>query len=370
MLWGITPAYALNKDDISAECACVIEAKTGKVLFEKNKNKQHAMASTTKIMTGIIALEETNPDDIITMTITASKTEGSSIYLEPGEKIYMRDLIFGLMLNSGNDAAVAIAEHISGTPAEFCKKMNEKAQELCLLNTNFKNPNGLYEEGHFTTAHDLAKLTQYAMKNKEFREIVSTKEKKITLVEPARELYFSNHNKLLWDYDGAIGVKTGYTTDTGRCLVSAAEKNGTTLYCVTLDAPGDWADHTKILDYCFSKLESRVIIEQGQVLKTVKIGEKLYDFIANSDSLISYDKGTTAQTLVNLKLPKNISGPFAKGEKIGVAEVIFGGEVLDSVDIIASEDVPKDENTEYHPYKNQGFFRKLWENILKFFLYA
>ena len=370
LVFSYSTCYALTESDISAECACVIESKTGKVLFDKNKDMRHAMASTTKIMTGIIALEEADADEIVTMSITASKTEGSSIYLEPGEKIYMRDLVYGLMLNSGNDAAVAIAEHISGTPAEFCRKMNEKADELGLSDTNFKNPNGLYEEGHFTTAHDLARLTQYAMKSKEFREIVSTKEKKIILAEPARELYFSNHNKLLWDYNGAIGVKTGYTTDTGRCLVSAAEKNGTTLYCVTLDAPGDWSDHTKMLDYCFSKLESRVIIEQGQVLKSVRVGEKLYDFVASSDSLISYAKGTTARTLVNLKLPKKISGPFEKGEKIGVAEVIFGGEILDTVDIIASEDVPKDTNTEYYSWQNQGFFEKLWDNILKFFLYA
>lgn len=367
---GNADAYALTQDDISAECACVIEAKTGKVIFEKNKDTRHAMASTTKIMTGIIALEESKPDDIVTMSYQASNTEGSSIYLQPDEKIYMKDLVFGLMLNSGNDAAVAIAEHISTTTEEFCKKMNEKAAELGLLNTNFKNPNGLFEDGHYTTAHDLAKLTQYAMKNKVFREIVATKEKKVTLAEPARELYFSNHNKLLQEYDGAIGVKTGYTTDTGRCLVSAAEKNGTTLYCVTLDAPNDWSDHKKMLDYCFSRLEPRIIIEQGQVLKSARINGKLYDFVALSDSLISYEKGTTAKTLVNLKLPKEMTGPFEKGEKIGVAEVIFGGEILDTVDIVSSEDVPANAKIEYENTKKKGFFKKLRDITLKFFLYA
>ena len=208
------------------------------------------------------------------------------------------------------------------------------------------------------------------MKNELFRQIVGTKEKSVTLTDSARELYFSNHNKLLWDYEGAIGVKTGYTTDTGRCLVSAAEKNGVTLYCVTLDAPNDWEDHTRMLDFGFSKVESRIIIEQGQVLKNARIGDKLYDFIAATDSVIAYDVGNTAKTLVNIKMPKKLTGPYEKGEKIGVAEVIFGGEVLDTVDIISAETVAAHQKTEYVKNRKQSFLEKFWDTILKFFLYA
>lgn len=367
----MTPhVFALSESDISAECACLIEAKTGKILFSKNKDLKHAMASTTKIMTAIIALEECDPNEVVCMSATAVATEGSSVYMQSGEKIKMIDLIYGLMLNSGNDAAVAIAEHISGGTDAFCQKMNEKAASLGLSNTNFKNPNGLYDENHYTSAHDLAILTRYAMKNDSFREIVGTKTKTVVLEETARELYFSNHNKMLWNYEGAIGVKTGYTKDTGRCLVSAAERNGTTLICVTLDAPNDWTDHQLILDYGFSKIESRIIIEKNQVLKTAEINGKIYDFIAADSSILSVESGNTAKTLVNLKISEELTGPFEKGEKVGVAEVIFGGEVLDTVDIVSAEDIYSQQETEHIIEEDLSFWDRLLNFLLKFLIYA
>lgn len=367
----ITPnAFALSENDISAECACLIEAKTGKVLFSKNKDLKHAMASTTKIMTAIIALEECDPNESVCMSATAAVTEGSSIYMKPGEKIKMLDLIYGLMLNSGNDAAVLIAEHISGNVDAFCQKMNEKAASLGLTDTNFTNPSGLYDENHYTTADNLAALTRYAMKNDTFREIVGTKTKTVVLEESGHELYFSNHNKLLWNYEGAIGVKTGYTKDTGRCLVSAAEKNGTTLICVTLDAPNDWTDHQVILDYGSKNIESRIIIEKNQVLKTAEINGKLYDFIALDSSILSFPPGNTAKTLVNLKIPEELTGPFYKGEKVGVAEVIFEGKVLDTVDIVSAEDIYAHQETEHIIEEKLSFWDRLLNFLLKFLLYA
>ncbi len=365
-----TTAHAVSPSDISAECACVIELKTGRMLFSKNESTRHAMASTTKIMTALLALSEAEPDDLILMSATAAATEGSSVYIPAGEHVKMLDLVYGLMLNSGNDAAVAIAEHISGDVPSFCEKMNAKAKELGLSDTVFKNPNGLFEEGHFTTASDLAELTRYAMKNELFREIVKTKTKSIVLPDSNQEIYFGNHNKMLWNYEGAIGVKTGYTKDTGRCLVSAAEQNGSTIICVTLDAPNDWNDHRILLDYGFSKLESRLIIENGQVLKTAEINGKLYDFVAANESVISTEQGKIATTLVNIKISDKLSGPFAKGEKVGVAEVILDGEIIDYVDIVSTEDIAEHQDTEKIIKKNDNFFIRLLNIILKFFLYT
>lgn len=363
-------AYAVSPEDISAECACLIEQKTGKVLFSKNKDLKHAMASTTKIMTAIIALEESDPDDIVTMSATAASTEGSSVYIEAGEKIKMLDLIYGLMLNSGNDAAVAISEHISGSVPEFCEKMNEKTKELGLKNTSFKNPNGLFEEGHFTTASDLAEITRYAMKNEHFREIVKTKNKKVNLVDTGKELYFGNHNKLLWNYEGSTGVKTGYTKDTGRCLVSSAERNGSSLILVTLDAPNDWNDHKVLLDYGFSKIETRIIIEKDQVLKTAEINGVLCDFVAASDSILTIEQGENVNTLVNIKIPDKLTGPYNLGEKVGVAEVILNGEIVDKVDIISTQEVFEKQEKEIIVEEKKGFFERLFNIILKFFLYS
>ncbi len=363
-------AYALSSSDISAECATLIEFKTGKALFSKNADVRHAMASTTKIMTAIITLENSSPDDIVTMSHNAASTEGSSVYIEAGEKVRMEDLVYGLMLNSGNDAAVAIAEHISGSVPEFCKKMNDKVRELGLSDTNFKNPNGLFEEGHYTTASDLAKITRYAMQNEIFREIVKTKNKSITLVDSPRELYFGNHNKMLWNYDGAIGVKTGYTKDTGRCLVSSAEKDGGILIAVTLDAPNDWADHRALLDYGFSKIETNVIIEKDQILKTVEIDGILYDFIAEKESVLTLEQGSSQKTIVNVKIPNKLTGPFEKGEKVGICKVILDGEVLDTVDIVSKDEVYKQEDKEKIIEKEEGFFARLFNFIMRFFLYA
>lgn len=363
-------AYALSSSDISAECATVIEFKTGKALFSKNADTKHAMASTTKIMTAIIALEKANPDDIVTVSANAASTEGSSIYIEAGEKIRMSDLVYGLMLNSGNDAAVAIAEHISGSVSDFCKEMNDKVKELGLLNTQFKNPNGLFEEGHFTTASDLAEITRYAMENELFREIVKTKSKTVKLVDTNRELYFGNHNKMLWNYEGAIGVKTGYTKDTGRCLVSSAEKDGCVLIAVTLDAPNDWTDHKTLLDYGFSSIETRVIVEKDQIMKTCEINGMLCDFVAEHEAVISLEQGSMKNAVVNVKVPNKLTGPFEKGEKVGVLEVILDGEILDTVDIVSKDAVYEKEDTQKIIEKKEGFFTRLFNLIIKFFLYA
>lgn len=240
--------------DLSARAAVLIDGKSGKVLFEKNKDERLPMASTTKIMTGLLACESKKMKKVVTVSPVASGTEGSSLWLEPGEKQTLENLTYGLMLRSGNDAAVAIAEYLGGSTEAFALMMNERAKKIGVQNTGFQNPNGLDAEGHFTTAYDLALISREAMKNKKFRKIVSTKSKTIPWESSEWDRSLTNHNKMLWRYEGCNGIKTGFTKKSGRCLVTSAKRGKTKLICVTLNAPDDWNDHTKMLDYGFETL--------------------------------------------------------------------------------------------------------------------
>jgi len=333
-----TPVHAI---ETSAESACLIIAETNEIIYEKNAYEEMPMASTTKIMTAILALETGNPDDIVTVSSNAASQEGSSIYLAQGDKIRLKDLLYGLMLNSGNDAAVAIAEHISGDTKAFAEKMTALAHKIGANNTFFKNPNGLDETGHYTTARDLALITSYAMKNPDFREIVSTREKNITL-ENGNILYFSNHNKLLKMYEGTTGVKTGYTKKCGRCLVSSAQKNGVEFIAVTLNAPDDWNDHTAMLDYGFSSAKLMTVASPEEIIKTVytsdnqEIGCVLKDNI----SIPVFNNKLPDNVLIT-HLPKTLSAPIKKGEKIGEAELIVNNKVYKTTDILSDRNVQK-----------------------------
>ena len=242
-------AMKLDGVTVSAKSAILINSQTGEVLYEKNPDDKMLIASTTKIMTAVVVLDKCGMDDIVEVSPDAANVEGSSAYLRAGEKLTVRELLYALMLSSGNDAAAALAIHVSGSIEKFAGDMNAKAKELGLENTSYKNPHGLDAEGHYSTARDLAKLTQYALKNNDFKDIVSTK----TAAVGSRSL--TNHNKLLWNIDGAIGVKTGYTKAAGRILVSAVERNGASYICVTLNDPDDWDDHTNIYNKVFSQIE-------------------------------------------------------------------------------------------------------------------
>lgn len=237
---------------VSARSAILIEKDSGRVLFEKNSEEKLPMASTTKIMTAAVALESRELDREIEISESAAGVEGSSMYLQKGEVMTLRDLLYGLMLSSGNDAAVAIAEDIAGSGEKFAELMNEKAAQIGMKNSHFTNPNGLPDENHYSTAADMARLCAYAMKNPTFCEIAATKNYKISGGKVAYPRALSNHNRLLNMYDGCVGVKTGFTKAAGRCLVSAAQRGGMTLICVTLNAPDDWNDHMSLFDYGFS----------------------------------------------------------------------------------------------------------------------
>lgn len=250
--FGTFRAYALN---ISAASAVLINSQTGNAVYEKNADKKMPMASTTKIMTAICAIENTNTNMPVKIDSRAAGIEGSSIYLSAGEVISIKELLYGMMLNSGNDAATALAIATSGSVEEFSLLMNKTARRIGAVSTHFVNPSGLYDENHYTTARDLARITAYAMKNPLFRHIVSTRELKISSNAEGGVRYLKNHNKLLWQYDGCTGVKTGYTKKCGRCLVSSCKKTGTELIAVTLNAPDDWRDHKALFDYGFSSVK-------------------------------------------------------------------------------------------------------------------
>lgn len=238
---------------VSAASAILIDAQTGKVIYEKNADRKMPMASTTKIMTAICTLENINSNVPITVDSAATGIEGSSIYLRAGERITIKELLCGMLLNSGNDAATALALEVGGTVEGFAKIMNKTAKKIGAASSNFTNPSGLYEENHYTTARDLAKIAAFAIKNPLISWMVSTKEMKISNGEKSGSRFLKNHNKLLWQYEGCTGIKTGYTKKCGRCLVSSAKRNGKELIAVTLNAPDDWRDHRVLFDYGFEK---------------------------------------------------------------------------------------------------------------------
>ena len=337
------PSAEVSGLGVSARYACVIDALTGNVLFEKNAHERHSMASTTKIMTALVALENAELSDVVKVSNNAAGTEGSSIYLKSGEEITLEHLLYGLMLASGNDAAIAIAEHVGGSVPNFAKMMTDKAKSLGLKNTSFKNPNGLDADGHYTTAYDLAIITRAALENEKFKEIVSTKTKNISNGNESYMRTLSNHNKLLSLYNGCIGVKTGYTKKTGRCLVSAAERDGFRVIAVTLNAPDDWNDHKNMLDNAFKNYRKKPLIIKDMILKTIPVengslkrlellaGDNFYITLTGKDDLSSIE--------LTYQSPQKIEAPIKKGSVIGNITISYKEKFLGKIDLLAGEDI-------------------------------
>ena len=255
---------------LSAKSAILIDLDEKNILYQKNAKERMAMASTTKIVTAFVVCELLDVETVVTIPRDAVGIEGSSVYLQEGELLTVEQLLYALLLESANDAAVALAICASGSIENFANKCNEIAYGLGLRDTNFTNPHGLYDENHYTTAYDLAYLTAEALKNPTVAKICASKRAEIpfgiTKENPCGEglRYLKNHNKMLSSYEGAIGVKTGFTKKSGRCLVSAAERNDLTLIAVTLNAPDDWRDHAAMLDYGFENYEKRIIFSEGE----------------------------------------------------------------------------------------------------------
>ncbi|MBE7043471.1 MAG: D-alanyl-D-alanine carboxypeptidase [Ruminococcaceae bacterium] len=330
-----------------------MEQGTREILYEANAYEQLGMASTTKIMTAVVALEHANLSDVVTVGNNAAGVEGSSMWLEAGETITVENLLYGLMLNSGNDAAVALAEHVGGTVEQFCAMMNQKAKEIGANQTHFVNPNGLAEKGHYTTAYDLGLITCYALENEQFCEIVKTWERTIPWPGRDYEKRLVNHNKLLQLYEGCDGVKTGFTKSTGRALVSSATRDGMQVVAVTLNAPDDWNDHQAMLSNAFESYQTiRVIPENGYVQEVgVKGGIKETVGIASKKE-ISFvcERGETADYEIEIDVPKDIDAPVKRGESAGILRVLLHGERVAQGELYFNESVEEDEGKQFFIY--------------------
>lgn len=337
------PVSAAEYPSVSGECACVYLPALDCLVYDKNANRRHPMASTTKIMTALVALENSRPEEEVIVAAEAAGIEGSSIYLQAGEVQTMENLLYALLLESANDAAAAIAIHVAGSIDGFAALMNTRAQTLGLRDTHFTNPHGLAAPQHYTTAYDLARITAAAMENEAFFRIVSTKNKMICAADGSKPRSLSNHNKLLRSYDDCVGVKTGFTKISGRCLVSAAERDGMLLIAVTLDAPDDWRDHTAMLDYGFSRYEGRVLNDcQGTVFSLPVIGGTLpaVSISARSTPVVVVEKDGK-EIKAQLEMNRFAAAPIRRGDVLGVIRYTKSGETIATLPLLAEHAVAK-----------------------------
>lgn len=340
---------------VSAYSAVVIEADSGRVIFEKNPDERMPMASTTKIMTALLCLEEGNIHSEFTVNPDAIMVEGTSMGLQKGDKVTLYTLAAGMLLASGNDAANAVAVRVAGSIPEFAIMMNKRAQSIGMKNTNFVTPSGLDDKNHYSTALDMAHLARVALLNPDFLGLCSQKNMSLSYGNPPYVRWLSNHNKLLKTYDGCIGVKTGFTKKSGRCLVSAAERDGVRLICVTLKAPNDWDDHQKLLDYGFANVK-KVKLPVPSLSFEVKNG-------VESD-ILGVIKETPFATITEDDL-KNIEvkvtdysldAPVFEGDYVGKVYYYLNGEIIKKASVQAQNTVLRKENPP-----------TLWDRIRKFF---
>lgn len=344
-------AHALG---VSAESAVLIEAESGNIIYEKNAHVRRGMASTTKIMTAICALENADISATVTVPREAAGIEGSSVYLREGEKITLENLLYALMLQSANDAAAAIAISVSGSLEAFAELMNAKAAELGTRDTHFENPHGLDGESHYTTAYELAKIAAYALGNETFARIVSTVKHTVPATEhsPARTLV--NHNRLLREHGDVIGVKTGYTKKCGRTLVSAARRDGLTLVAVTLCDGDDWRDHRAMLDHGFELYGEETVCRERELSFSVPVagGEKAEVTLENREALTAVLSKCHGEISTKTEIPRFIYAGAKKGDAVGRVRFFEGGREIGSLTLYLSEDAPKKAG-------KKGLFRNL-----------
>lgn len=336
--WLISLLFCVNASaqvDVSAQSAVLMCANNGKVLFNKNATKQLSMASTTKIMTSLIALEAAMPETEITVTHEMVAVEGTSMGLVEGDSVSLRELVYGMLLQSGNDAANTVAYVVGGSPENFAEMMNNRAAQIGMVNTNFVTASGLDHENHYSTAYDMALLACESIRNPEFAAICSMKSARLTYGNPPYARTLTNHNRLLWRYEDTVGIKTGFTKKSGRCLVSAAERDGILLVAVTLNAPNDWDDHVSMFEYGFSKCEGvSVGVNAGEM--RVAGGEK-----TSVPLKLAYEpvwlKGEKCE--FRLLVRQFDYAPISSGEIVGKALLISDGKVREEVPVLTDGSV-------------------------------
>ncbi len=325
----------------SAKSAYLMETTTGRILYEKNSEQKLPMASTTKIVTAITVLDNCeNLDEVVNIKSNSVGIEGTSIYLREGEQLTVRELLYGLMLRSGNDASVALANHIGGSVENFCSMMNKLATDLGLENSNFVNPHGLDTEGHYTTAHDLAVITAYALQNEEFAKIVSTKNIVIGQGESRRSL--ANKNRLLGNLDGCIGVKTGFTNDAGRCLVSACDRDGLKLVCVVFNCGPMFEESSEMFELVYKNYKMLEIIPSYNTYDNINVENGTKNFVttySRAGFIIPVNKNEEANINVIIDIKPSIEAPVEKDTEVGKVEVYLGKHLLFSEKIYTMDKV-------------------------------
>jgi len=340
-LSGFFAVQALQ--ETSARAAVVMDVNSNRILYSKNMDEKMAMASTTKIMTTLVAIESGRLDEKVTISKRASYMEGSSIYLREGEVHTVNDLLYAIMLRSGNDAATAVAEHIGGSAEGFAEMMNKKAREIGANNTRFANPHGLDAEGHYTTARDLALITSYALKNPLFSTIVSSK-KKVMEGPPSEnwDRVMINKNKMLWQFDGGDGVKTGFTKKAGRCLVSSATREGMRLVCVVLNCGPMWDESSALLEYAFKNYVKKRIVDKDSIFKVVEVRNGKERFVGVKPAE-DFDLVLRTDRVENIKLEakdlKAAQAPLKKGGHAGRLEIYIDNNLLKTINLEYSESV-------------------------------
>ena len=326
--------------ETSAKSCVLIEEKTGRIVFEKNSSRKLPMASTTKIMTTLICLESGGLDDEFVVDKDAIKVEGSSMGLREGDVVTKRMLCYGMLLPSGNDAANATAVKISGSIEKFAEKMNERAQEIGMTHTNFVTPSGLEGEGHGASAYDMALLTREALRNPDFAEICSQSTAKVRFGNPPFDRWLKNTNKLLTMYDGVNGVKTGFTDEAGRCLVSACERDGVSLICVTLNDRDDWNDHMKMYDSGFETVK-KTALKSDDVFDIPVAGGETESIQAKADKYLEIGAfgNSTEHITSKAVIPPFVYADVDKGDTVGNIEWYYDKRLVGEVPIKAQESV-------------------------------
>lgn len=348
----------------SAKAAILINGDTGEIIYEQNANARLPMASTTKIMTALLLCEHGDFEREITVTAEMLRVEGSSMGLLAGDKVTLHDLLYGMLLASGNDAANVTAYVIGKTVDGFVKMMNQKAASLGLENTHFNTPSGLDGESHYTTARDLAALTRYAMQNEEFAKAAGSKSATLCYGNPPYKRTLSNHNKLLGSFEDAVGVKTGFTKKAGRCLVSAAKKDGKFVIAVTLNDPDDWADHKKLLQYGLEKVVLTEIVPEKTTYSVPVVGADTCFLEIKTEAYI-FSAMEEKDVYCEINLPKFVYAPVSKGEAVGSIVYKQGDTVIAKKELCADTEIKvsaqKRKLSEILSQNFKYIFLNLWE---------
>lgn len=325
--------------EISARAAIVIDAVTGQVLWGRNIHQRLPQASTTKMMTGIVALERGQLSDTVVVSKRSSDITGSSIYLEPGEKLTFEQLLYGVMLNSGNDASHAVAEYVSGSTDRFVDLMNDKAKSLGLQNTQYTNPHGLPADGHYSSVYDMAMIARYALSNPDFAKIATTKAFEAPGNGRIPRRVLVNHNKLLRYFPGAFGGKTGYTSVAGRCFVGSAKRDGRYVIEALLDAPKMWEDAEALLNYGLSQFKSESVAKAGTTIAkaTVQGGRSAQvAAILPQDVSVTVGPGFSGAVSTSFELASDLQAPIQEGQQVGTFHVTQGGKRIASFPLTAA----------------------------------